>query len=331
MKFGFLHTKRGVRLGLILLLLFILMGGGVLSAQSDTPPDDTPRRFDGPAASALPPSLTLLSPQPTDTLTDPANITFSWTALSGAKWYRLRIVQLRANRTPKVVFTQKFNAIALLCANDTCTVDLASLGIKLKAGKRYKWQIMAKIPGQKVLVQTPRWRFRVTSVLSSVQQVNPPRTIAYTSFSLPGSGQVHVKDVSGANVTNFPQSGTIPIWSLTGGELGYVTTSAQIAVYDFRTQTGSTLGGNPNAVIPQVKDTYWDPVWSPDGTKIALTASTGGNDFDIYIVNAANGSLEVTVTDDAFPDGAPFWSVDGTRLGFISLQPGLCSLLCRGC
>lgn len=64
-----------------------------------------------------------------------------------------------------------------------------------------------------------------------------------------------------------------------------------------------------------------DPVWSPDGTKIAFASNRSG-DYDIYIADAMNGSLLETVNSDSAQDDVqPAWSPTGNRIAFTSYYP----------
>jgi TolB protein len=64
----------------------------------------------------------------------------------------------------------------------------------------------------------------------------------------------------------------------------------------------------------------WNPVYSPDGTKIAFQ-SVVNNQSDIFVINT-NGTGLVNLTNHPDYDGAPSWSPDGTKLAFVSRRTG---------
>jgi Tol biopolymer transport system component len=59
-----------------------------------------------------------------------------------------------------------------------------------------------------------------------------------------------------------------------------------------------------------------NPTWSPDGTRIAFSALTGGL-TDLYIYDLRAGALR-QMTDDAFGDIHPAWSPDGKTIAFVT-------------
>jgi TolB protein len=65
-----------------------------------------------------------------------------------------------------------------------------------------------------------------------------------------------------------------------------------------------------------------DPVWSPDGARIAFASTRfqRGN-IDIYVMNA-DGSSPVRLTDDPAPDQDPAWAADGRSVFFTSERDG---------
>jgi Tol biopolymer transport system component len=63
-----------------------------------------------------------------------------------------------------------------------------------------------------------------------------------------------------------------------------------------------------------------DPVWSPDGSRIAYAREFEGctNDWDIAIMNAdGTGSALVTGAGTGVPETDPTWSPDGTKIAFV--------------
>ncbi len=57
-----------------------------------------------------------------------------------------------------------------------------------------------------------------------------------------------------------------------------------------------------------------EPVWSPDGSRIAFGSGRHGN-AEIYVMNS-DGSNPTRLTTDPAEDYAPVWSPDGSRIAF---------------
>jgi Tol biopolymer transport system component len=65
----------------------------------------------------------------------------------------------------------------------------------------------------------------------------------------------------------------------------------------------------------------FDPMWSPEGTKIVYRDSRRGpNEDDEISVMNADGSDQTNLTHDPANDWGPAWSPDGTRIAFNSTR-----------
>ena len=59
-----------------------------------------------------------------------------------------------------------------------------------------------------------------------------------------------------------------------------------------------------------------DPVWSPDGSRIAFSSRRDGN-WELYVMDA-DGSNKVQVTDNGAANFGPYWHPDGRHIIFSS-------------
>ncbi|HSM92297.1 MAG TPA: Tol-Pal system beta propeller repeat protein TolB [Anaeromyxobacteraceae bacterium] len=61
--------------------------------------------------------------------------------------------------------------------------------------------------------------------------------------------------------------------------------------------------------------------WSPDGSRIAFTASQSGGTTDVWVADADGGNAR-RLTRDPGDDLSPTWSPDGRRIAFVSNRAG---------
>jgi Tol biopolymer transport system component len=64
-----------------------------------------------------------------------------------------------------------------------------------------------------------------------------------------------------------------------------------------------------------------NPVWSPDGNRIAYESTRSGNS-EIFVMNADGSGEPINVSNDPSRDSEPAWSPDGTQITFTSLRAG---------
>jgi hypothetical protein len=61
-----------------------------------------------------------------------------------------------------------------------------------------------------------------------------------------------------------------------------------------------------------------EPVWSPDGTKIAYTSTQGGNRGRIWVMNAdGSDQRQVSPSTETAEDSSPAWSTDGSKIAWV--------------
>jgi len=76
----------------------------------------------------------------------------------------------------------------------------------------------------------------------------------------------------------------------------------------------------PGMMSQQQQSVKTDPMYSPDGLKIAFI-STHDGDPEIFVMNA-NGTGLRKLTDNTAVDAAPSWSPDGRKVVFSSDRSG---------
>ena len=141
------------------------------------------------------------------------------------------------------------------------------------------------------------------------------RKIAFDS-NRDGNPEIYVMNADGSGqrrLTQFTQEARFPAWTPDGKQL--VFSEGRKGSFN-EISSRSSQDGNPEIWVVNVGGTGLmelthnkaydiDPVWSPDGTKIAFASNREGN-FQIYVMNT-DGSHQTRLTNSAVDARFPAW------------------------
>ena len=145
--------------------------------------------------------------------------------------------------------------------------------------------------------------------------------IAFASRDQDGNSEIYAANSDGSGITrltNHDAGDWQPAWSPDGRRIAFVSDrDADRSVFPPDSEIYSmNADGSDLTRLTNNDLSDWNPVWSPDGQRIAFSASFGHGHSSIYTMNA-DGSKTVRF----FRGGNPVWSLDGRRIAFTD-YPG---------
>lgn len=121
-------------------------------------------------------------------------------------------------------------------------------------------------------------------------------------------------------LSNTPDFAEIdPDWSPDGSKIAFSsdrTGEGEIYVINADGTGEQRLTFTTPTPVPAVPTSERNPVWSPDGSRIAFRSARDGGNLDIWVMNA-NGSGQTRLTTATAIEDEPVWSPDGKQIAFL--------------
>ena len=141
--------------------------------------------------------------------------------------------------------------------------------------------------------------------------------------------EIYVINADGSNLqrlTNNLAADEDPAWAPDGKRIVFSSAREGHVVHNlditYEIYVMDADGGNQQR-LTENRNNDEDPVWSPDGKRIAFAADRKGDfeKIDIYVMDADGGNQQ-KLTNNRIIDWQPSWSPDGERIAFYSRRDG---------
>jgi TolB protein len=133
------------------------------------------------------------------------------------------------------------------------------------------------------------------------------------------TGELYVVGAAGGTATRLTTDGAddaFPAWSPDGQQITFSSNRDGLVDDNYEIYSIAAGGGTPKRLTIDPSDDAY-PAWSPDGTKIAFVSDRNDQNYEIFLMNAADGSGVTRLTTNPKEDIAPAWSPDGTKIVFM--------------
>ncbi len=134
-----------------------------------------------------------------------------------------------------------------------------------------------------------------------------------------GNDELYVEDADGRNrsrLTNTDEDESSPSFSPDGARIAFVS-FANGSLDEIQTMNADGSGRVP--LLGGDGFDYTDPVWSPDGSKLAYVRDTGdpNGGTDIWVLDLGT-HVQAQLTTGPDLHYAPDWSPDGSRIAYVT-------------